>query len=506
MVLDTPLLDRLRANGVRLTIPVILMRYGGLDGVALQANEYSDLLRDCIDVDVHLITGRHEGTYDEGDPVPTVIERLDFHHLDSVTLFANGFEIGPETEGVARISEHEWRELFETHKQEIKAEISAIVEATPHNAPVVVFNLLSLRHAHPAAASAIREIVAEHPGRAFMSHAADPDAERPEKLARIRPFVFPFISANAPDEEYSGGPYQMDNLYHVVLNPKQRENFLYRYLIEPSNVMELPDFLEFENKEPVGPPRPDDGFVDHLSSRCIFAEDEGYRYATVPLSDDCVYFLSPVRPVYRKRIKEAMLVAHHYGRLRNRPVAFVITHPDIDDRTYFLDTVKFANSIGLRYIHLGEHFTLQKLNTVYRNFAALPTVGVVASAAGGWENALNEMAAACIPYFMSISLNSYKPLTETIGITTYGMDFAGLHHLVEGEPGADLGELDLSGIAYMGNLVQWIDTALDPGIRQQIVEDNFHQAFAHLSREAAAERMIESVKRIYGRHEPTMEP
>ena len=160
--------------------------------------------------------------------------------------------------------------------------------------------------------------------------------------------------------------------------------------------------MEFENNHPVIPEKPDDGFLDYLSSKCIFADGDQYHYSKVPLCDDSGYFLSPVRPVYRKRIKEAMLVAYHYGNLRNRPVVFVITHPDIDDKQYFMETVRFANAMGIQYIHLGEEFTFKKLNYVYRNFAALNTVGVVASSAGGWENALNELAASCIPFFMSI--------------------------------------------------------------------------------------------------------
>ena len=39
---------------------------------------------------------------------------------------------------------------------------------------------------------------------------------------------------------------------------------------------------------------------------------------------------------------------------------------------------------------------------------------------------------------------------------------------------AEMSELDLSGIAYMSNLVEWIDTTLDPGSRRQIVERNFY--------------------------------
>ena len=497
MDIETPIVDAFREKGIKLTVPLILMRSGGLDGVAMQADEYSAMLTDCIDVDVKIITGvdeRPSGS-ENSSPAPTVFERLDFYHPDSMLLFGNEFTIGPETENIEKISDDDWCKLFESHKNAIRDEIDKIISAIPNNSPVVVFNLLSLRHAHPAAAVALREIIEKYPNRAFLSHAADPDAERPEKISRIKPFILKYISANPPDEEYSGGPYKMDNLYHIVLNPKQKENFLYKYMIKSDHVFEMPDFLEFESDQPPISQKPDDGFLEYLSSKCIFAEDEQYQYSTAPLPEDAVYFLSPVRPVYRKRIKEAILVAYHYGNIKNKPVVFVITHPDIDDKQYFMETVKFANAMGVQYIHLGEEFTLKKLNYVYRNFAALNTVGVVASAAGGWENALNELASVCIPFFMSISLNSFKTLTET-------MDISGIRNLFETGLATKLSGVDLSGIAYMKGLIEWIDLATSHTEREKIIVNNFNQAYKFLSQEAAAKRLVESVKCIYDHHKP----
>jgi len=508
MNIDTPIIDQLKKTGKKLTLPVILMRCGGLDGVAIQAKEYSSMLCDCIDVNVHIITGRDEHVYESVETActaPTVIPRLDFYHPDSLLLFGNEFTAGPEIGDIKRISEDEWCALFELHKNAIRDEIDEIISAIPHNSPVIVFNLLSLRHAHPAAAVALRELIEKYPERAFLSHAADPDAERPEKICRIKEFVLKYISAVKPSKPYSGGPYIMDNLYHIVLNPKQKENFLYNYLVPSEHVFEMPDFLEFNSDKPLIPEKPDDGFVEYLSTKCIFADGEKYRYWKAPLADDSVYFLSPVRPVYRKRIKEAMLVAYHYGQTRNKPVIFVVTHPDIDDRQYFMETVRFANAMGIQYIHLGERFDLEKLNYVYKNMASLNTIGVVASSAGGWENALNEMAQACIPFFMSITLNSFKPLTERIGVITYGMDFSGIHGLFKGGLESRLSGIDLSGIASMGKLTEWIDSALDPIKRRKLIINNFNQVYAHLSHHAAAERMMQAVKKIHDRHRPTME-
>jgi len=500
----TPVIDQLHARGETLTVPIIVMRCGGLDGVAMQVDEYSTMLSERIGVHVHVLSGLNERPDIETSHSLTVIDRLNFNHPDSLSLFANAFTMGPETESADEISDKYWCVLFETHKKAIKHDIDKIIKATPYNSPIIIFNLLSLRHAHPAAASALREIIEKYPNRAFLSHAADPDAERPEKISRIKPFILKYISANSLNAEYSGGPYKMDNLYHIVLNPKQKENFLYKYMIKADHVFEMPDFLQFENDTPTVPEKADDGFVDYLSSKCIFASEGKYFYSKAPICEDSVYFLSPVRPVYRKRIKEAMLVAYYYGNLKNKPVVFVITHPDIDDKQYFMETVKFANAMGIQYVHLGEEFTIKKLNYVYRNFAALNTVGVVASAAGGWENALNELAAACIPFFMSISLNSFKTLTEKMDIKTYGMDFSGLHGLFKSGLESKLSGVDLSGIAYMQRLMAWIDLVTSKNEREKIIVHNFNQAYKFLSQKAAAQRLLDSVQCIYERHRPTL--
>jgi hypothetical protein len=44
MRFKTPLIDKLREEGKKLTVPIILMRSGGLDGVAIQADEYYAML------------------------------------------------------------------------------------------------------------------------------------------------------------------------------------------------------------------------------------------------------------------------------------------------------------------------------------------------------------------------------------------------------------------------------------------------------------------------------
>ena len=479
-------------------IPIIIMRHGGLDGVAMQKNEYRTLMK-MRGYETHIIAGLKETQFIDPEAdcsSQTIVKRLNFNHPDSLKLFANQFKHGPETELSPKISDEEWKQLFEKHKKIIKEEIIEALEKINNDRSILVFNLLALRHAQPAAAVALREIIEENPRRAFVSHAADPDAERPEKISRIKPFVLEKISALPPDQPYSGAPYNFKNLYHIVLNPVQRINFLERYEIPSNHVYEIPDFLEFKTESPDLAGNPNEDFMDRLSKSSLYAEGKNYSYYHTPIKKGTVFFLSPVRPVYRKRLKEAMLVAYYYGKSRGRKVAFVVTHPDIDDQRYFLETIWFANGLGLNYFHTGNEFSVKKLDEVYNNLATLQSIGVVASSAGGWENALNEMARDCIPFFMSTALNSFKPITERIGIKTHGMDFDSVEKLINESLITDLRIIDLSAVDGVEETCKWIDDALGDNTRWKLIEHNYKQALKHLSINATAKRLTKLVVEI----------
>ena len=488
-----------------LVYPVIIMRTGGLDGVALQAREYRHLLN-SMDIGVHVITGRCETKFATVNPIghqQTVVSRLDFYHKDSKLLFANQFEHGPETVGVPEISQDEWVEIFLDHKAKIKKRILAILKKIKHNTPVLIYNMISLRHAQPAAAAALKEIIEENPHRAFISHSADPDAERPEKILRIKKFVLPYISANSLDEVYSGGPLLLNNLYHIVLNPTQRDLFINKYQVPRSHVFEIPDFLDFPSKEPFVKLAPTRVFMNFLSEHKLKLQKKSYTYERGSVDKDTLFFLSPVRPVYRKRLKMAMLIAKIYGESRGRDVAFVVTHPNIDDKSYFQDTVRFAEDIGIEYYHLGKTFTLDALDSVYENFAALKTIGVVASSAGGWENALNEMARAAIPFYMNSKLNSYVPLKEEIGIQTFGLDFDFLaENIAEIDKERKFIALDDKAGSNLTELFEWFDQmVMDKDAKTELIENNYRAAYNYLSHEATLPRLVNCINYIYERHD-----
>jgi hypothetical protein len=338
----------------------------------------------------------------------------------------------------------------------------------------------------------------KYPDRNFISHSADPDAERPEKILRLKDFALKTISANPEGMEYSGGPYKHKNLFHIVLNPTQRSNFINKYKIPRSRIFEIPDFLEFKSNKAQMKDRAGLIFMDYLSDRALTKLDAGFTYTRHPVNRDMIFMLSPVRPVYRKRIKEAMLVAWLYGKAKNAQVAYVVTHPNKDDVEYFNDTVDFAASLNLPYYHLGKDFSLQTLEDVYENFAPLKTIGVVASSAGGWENALNELARACIPFYMNKDLNSFKPLTERIKIETHGMDFSGFNHIISNHSVEDLVKMDFSNDEELKKTFAWFDTLFDPVKRHKIICHNYRKAYNYLSYKAVRPKLLKALEEITG--------
>ena len=132
--------------------------------------------------------------------------------------------------------------------------------------------------------------------------------------------------------------------------------------------------------------------------------------------------------------------------------------------------------------------------------APLKTVGVVASNAGGWENALNEMAHACIPFFMNEKLNSYKPLTEKIGVITQGTNFTHFTDFISYIEPEKLKDKDLSGHSEMKSVFAWIDEVLSDESRKEIVGNNYEMAYKYLSRKATSPKLLEAILYIFSRH------
>jgi hypothetical protein len=264
--------------------------------------------------------------------------------------------------------------------------------------------------------------------------------------------------------------------------------------------------MQFESSTPKLLPAPKGIFLDFLSGQKVKPTGNSYKYghddenSSKSIDPNTVFFISPVRPVYRKQLKEAMLVAKQYALSRNKKVAFVVTHPNMDDKVYFQETVEFADALDLDYYHLGERFTLKTLDYVYENMAPMNTIGLVASNAGGWENALNEMAHSCIPFFMNNKLNSFKPITQKIGIKTFGTDFLTPQKLMQEYSTDQLQSKDFSNDTDLSELFTWIDSTLNAPTRHKLISYNYAKAYKWLSQKATAPRLMEAILYIYSRH------
>ncbi len=494
-------MDTSSSGEVARTCVMIVARVGGLDGVALQAREYRYLLNG-LGINIQMVTGLSETAFGPIDPIGqrmTTVRRLSFDHDISRVIYANQFTEGPQTRLAEAISDDRWHELFEDHKGKIRKAIASVIESVPNHTPIFVYNLLALRHSHPAGAVAVRELIDAFPDRGFISHAADPDAERPEIVARLKDHALRVLSAAPPGEPYSGGPYHAENLYHIVLNPTQADTFVNKYGVPKNHIFEIPDFLDFPSRDPVFRRSANPVFLDYVSDCRLTSRNDSYGYRREIVERDAVFFLSPVRPVSRKRLKEAMLLAEQYGKARNRQIVFIVTHPNKDDAVYFMDSLRFAESIGLRYYHVGKTFSLETLEDVYENLAALDTIGVVASSAGGWENALNEMARYGIPFYMNKKLNSFKPLTERIGMRTHGTDFGMFSDIVQNRDPSLLRSVDLTGHPEAAAAFAWIDRMLTAGDREETIAHNYRAAYDYLSHEATVPRIRSAFEYVSSR-------
>jgi hypothetical protein len=138
------------------------------------------------------------------------------------------------------------------------------------------------------------------------------------------------------------------------------------------------------------------------------------------------------------------------------------------------------------------------LENVYDNFAPLKTIGVVASSAGGWENALNEMARACIPFYMNKSLNSFIPLTEKIGIKTLGMDFHNFNETVPKHKVKELMGMDFSKDPELQKAFALFDMLLNAEEREKIICHNYRKAYNYLSYKAVRPKLLKALKKIAG--------
>lgn len=470
----------------------ILARVGGFDGVSLQTFEYMNLLN-SLNLHVDVITGCEEVEYgkpDYGLNDKHLVEKLSFKHPDSDLLYYNSFAYLNQNHTMQHGSK--WPTVFENHKTGVKKSLEKVLSGQK-DAPVIVHNLLSLRHMHPAAAIAIKELVEENPYRKFVNFAPDSDWERPQRVRFIKDPIKHILSPNYNIEEF-GAPYKYDNLYHIVLNFGQRKMFTDKFGIAQNQVFDLPDHLYFDSPKLKIADAPDKGFIDYLGDNCIHMKDRKIEYTKGNIDADTVFFVCPVRPVERKKIRTAIFLVNQYQYSTGKHASIIIPHPNGDELDYFEESVYFANRCGVEMVYLGDSLKLSNdgaqdvwiLDDFYKNMAALNSIGMVTSNRGGWENAINELLKAGIPTLVNPQLNSYPQIVEQMGFNVLGLPLQTCFDIIANTSLDRIGYIYAKEVPEVQKFISWVNKygTAHSTERNDYVKQEYEKAYNHLSSKA----------------------
>ncbi len=435
-----------------MNISLIVARINGLDGVALQVAEYANVLSE-MGHKVKLIAGEDEkkiyGSPSYPENIETVIaDEMSLKNQNRIALYKGQFK------GENQMEEKEWEALLEQSSNNVYESIMPLIQDSD---AVFVYNFLALRHYHPANAVGLQEVIKDSPAINFISHAADPDSERPDVIANLTDFAKRSLSCK--NDYYSGGPVNYQNLSHIVLNPSQARTFKEKHGIE--NVFTIPDIINANidrKKEDLS------HIIDVLNNNQISGEGN--------ISENDTFFVSPVRPVRRKRLKEAMEFMEKY----NPEGVFIVTHPDGDDPEYASEIADYAKEKNLRYVYTGKDCTHNLLHNLYNGLSSTKSIGVVASNAGGFENAILESMSYGIPVIVSNELNSY-PILKEFGFKIGDGEFR-----------------EFQGCS------DYINDSFDESKRKYIAESNMKKLNMYFSRESAKEK-IDSMLAKVGRRD-----
>lgn len=467
----------------------LISRIGGLDGTALQYNNYVKMFRKVFGISVYTITGKINeefGPFRERENM-ILFPELSVEDETRNFLYANSFK--------GKFSRDSWFPVFEKSMESIYDMLKkTISEISPEI--VVMHNLFSFAHFHIAAGVALRRIVREFPGIKFVSMAPDSDFERKERLGMMEEEIVGLLSSN----KKLPGPVYAENIYHVVLNSSQMRQFVEDYNIPESHVFKVPDFEDFYTMYRLEFRK---DFMPLLEKNHLSFIDGAIKYTEKKCSEDDFYILFAVRPVERKKIIPSMLIAKLLlsDKINGRMLKFVITHPDREENGDYMQKIAaFAESEKLDLIYLGERIKLRKqedsdftLDEVYFHLSKMKTVGFVGSSAGGWENVTVELSKHSIPVFVNPELPSFKDMVSL------GLDFKELP--ISEVKDIDTGnKKDLSAILRNPRVSsfkkEFIKIITNPDYKAKIVSNNFAVSESKLSLNSAASKWNAIFERI----------
>lgn len=441
-------------------VAYIIARVGGDDGVNTMKNAYIPIINDK-GIKVSLIYGKTCRMHKPDGNERFCIPELSFNHPETEWLYNNSFN---------GVNPHEYWERFEVHRRTIEDKLSEPIKEV--DGPVICHNVMALRHFHPALASAIYNITMKMQDKNFVNFGPDPTHERLDHLGIQNNISKQALSRTDSLKRGYEGPYISDNISHLVLNHAQKVGYE-KYGVDSSSIHVIPDFQKPTNIDA----EPDDAFMKYLSVHCIDEMNGKPKFKSVCTDKNSYYFMCNVRPIERKKLRYAQVVAKNLQQNSGKHVFFVVTHGYNDDPSYFKETVEFSKKLGLDYIYLSD------LNGGYDKFltqmSGLNSIAFISSGAGAWENAINEAIFAKIPVYVNTGLNSYPHLKEMDMKILSGNQNKVYDMIAKCRPEK------LSKIPLLHGLVQDIESVMsDAFVRRDITTHNYKIAKKYLSSES----------------------
>lgn len=412
-------------------ITYFVVRVGGWDGIALQTELWLKIYLG-LGYEVHLVTGEIDTSPGSIDTYPynqvriTCIPGLHLEHQGELFQMAQK----------AEYSRAKWVKEFVKDKDILKQQLLPIVKESQS----VFLHNFSIKHLIPSAWAAMMEIVKENPRKKFVGLDADSPYERPQIVEDLSPDVIhilgdmnawygktekeiryelkEFTKTHSP---VLPGADLFENLDHIVLNSYQQRIAKNIYAVPANQITALPDLGSFKGNF---------GITDKEIQNQVIAYLQAHQQ-TWPQelnTKDYVYIISPVRPIQRKKLREVAYMAKLFEKYlekkrKKKKVVLVVTHPNVDEKRYFNQLVRYCKDIELTFIHVGSTLKLRKDEgqeciTYHDLMAGLQnshSVSIVASEFGGWENGILESTEFKIP----VSANPYLPSFQDMNAYGY---------------------------------------------------------------------------------------
>jgi hypothetical protein len=460
-------------------IVFFVARIGGWDGIALQATHWLTLL-ESLGYDLLLVTGE----------IDTSAGPLRKSPYDDLTIVVEPY-LSIEHQGILvekahkdRYQRDSWLTQFLESKKILKKDFQKHIE----DADLVFMHNFSIKHLIPSAWAAMYEVIEDNPNKRFINIGADSPFERGEFMSRMHeeftailknPSVWSHHKIESVEKNLDlaitkkdlvlPGPDNQANLDYVVLNNKQSNSFSEVYGIDSSRVHVIPDMEPFddESTEKIH-------CGDHCSNFFEFIRDHQVASSLKTITKNTNFIISPVRTVDRKKLLEVIVLTAIF-RKKHKDTILVLTHPNLDGRSYYRELVDFAQDLSVPLAYLGDSLMLRAsgrddeyiYEDVMKYLSHFKSVSVVASEFGGWENGILEATQYSIPVCMNKLLPSYVDM-ESMGYKYIGIPVSALSEMVEsGIPSDVVNNVDIR------HMLENLELCLcDDKFRSEMVESN----------------------------------